>query len=195
MRKLTFILVLYINSIYSQDKSNELSISGNLKVLFGVENIIIPEDLIIELNPTHHFSKIDSVGNYKFENLESGVYKIQINNFNIKPQQFKVELKKESITNFNIVVFADCELNKKIAEIDIRDNKSKLLLVGSIAPIVYNNQDKFEKKYNIRYYDFGCTPPNEECVIQYNKTIFADLDKKYGKKWRKEVRKDVIGLK
>ena len=61
--------------------------------------------------------------------------------------------------------------------------------------IAIEYQDKFEKKYNIEYYDFGCTPPNEECVIQYNKTIFANLDKKYGRKWRKEVRKDVIGLK
>lgn len=194
MRKLTFILILFINSIYSQDKLNGLSISGNLKVLFGFENIIV-DNLIIELNPNHHFSKIDNFGNYKFENLESGIYKIRINDFNIKPEEFKVELKEKSISNFNIVVFADCAVNKEIAEIDIKNDKPRLLIIGSIAPVVYKNQDKFEKKYNIKYYDFGCTPPKEECVIQYNKTIFADLDKKYGRKWRKEVRKDVVGLK
>lgn len=194
MRKLTFILLFFINSIYCQDKSNGLSISGNVKVLFGFENII-PENLLIELNPDNKFCKIDSLGNYKFEDLESGIYELEINDFNLNSEKHKVEIVSKSITDFNIVVFAKCEVNKEVAEIDIKKNKSKLLLIGSIAPIIYSNQYKFEKKYNIEYYDFGCITPNEECVIQYNKTIFADLDKKFGKKWRKEVRKDVIGLK
>lgn len=194
MRKLTFIIILFINSIYSQNKSDGLSISGNIKVLFGFENII-PENLLIELNPNNKFSTIDSLGNYKFENLSSGIYELEINNFNLNSEKYKVEIVSESITDFNIVVFANCKVNKEVAEIDIKKNKSKLLLIGSITPIIYSNQNKFEKKYSIEYYDFGCTPPSEECVIQYNKTIFADLDKKYGRKWRKEVRKDVIGLK
>ncbi|KGO85210.1 FEKKY domain-containing protein [Flavobacterium suncheonense] len=193
MRKIVFISFLFINSIYSQDKSNGLSISGNLKVLFGLE-LTTPKNALIELTPSRKVVDIDSVGNYKFENLKSGIYKIQVIDFNIKPKEFSVELKDESITNFNLLINADCEVNKEIAEIDIQNKKPRLLLIGSIAPIFYSNQGKFEKKYEIKYYDFGCTPPSEECVIQYNKTVFDYLDKKYGRKWRKEVRKDVIGL-
>ncbi len=194
MRKITFILFLFINSIYSQNKSNGLIISGNLKVLFGLE-LITPKNALIKLTPNLQITDIDSLGNYKFENLKSGVYKIQVVDFNIKPKEFNVELKNESITNFHLIISADCEVNKEIAETDIKKKKPRLLLIGSIAPMIYKNQGEFEKKYNIEYYDFGCTPPSEECVIQYNKTVFEYLDKKYGQNWRKEVRKDVIGLK
>jgi hypothetical protein len=193
MRKSVFILLLYINSIYSQDKSNGLSISGNLKVLFGLE-LITPKSISLELRPNLKIADIDSLGNYKFENLKSGVYNIKVIDFNIKPKEFEVELKDKSITNFDLLITSDCEINKEIAEIDIKLKKPRLLLIGSIAPIIHHNQGEFEKKYNIEYYDFGCMPPNEECVIQYNKTVFNYLDKKYGRKWRKEVRKDVIGM-
>jgi hypothetical protein len=194
MRKIAFILFLFINSIYGQDKSNNLSISGNLKVLLGLD-LIKPKNAIIELSPNLLITDIDSLGNYKFENLKSGIYKIKVLNFNIQPQEITVELKDKSITDFNLVFTSDCEVNKEIAEIDIEKKKPRLLLIGSIAPITYKNQGVFEKKYNIKYYDFGCTSPSEECAIQYNKTIFDYLDKIYGRKWRKEVRKDVIGLK
>ncbi|MCK8143437.1 hypothetical protein MW871_16215 [Flavobacterium sp. I-SCBP12n] len=107
MRKLTFILLFFINSIYCQDKTNGLSISGNVKVLFGFENII-PENLLIELNPDNKFCKIDSLGNYKFEDLESGIYELEINDFNLNSEKHKVEIVSKSITDFNIVVFAKC---------------------------------------------------------------------------------------
>ena len=194
MRKIAFILFLFINSIYGQDKSNNLIVSGNLKVFFGPE-LATPKSATIELTPNLEIVDIDSLGNYKFENLKSGIYKIRVINFNLKPQEFIIELKDKSITDFHLIITADCEVNKEIAEIDIENKKPRLLLIGSIAPIIYNNQCIFEKKYNIEYYDFGCLPPSEECVIQYNKTVFNYLDKKFGRKWRKEVRKDVIGLK
>ena len=50
---------------------------------------------------------------------------------------------------------------------------------------------KFERKYKIDYFDFGCTPAPSDCIKEYNEKVFELLDKKYGKEWRKNVRKDV----
>jgi len=72
--------------------------------------------------------------------------------------------------------------------------KTKLLLIGGEAPIIYSSQRKFERKYKVRYYDFGCLAPYKQCVISYNETIFDYLNKKYGVKWRIEIRNDVIGF-
>ena len=67
-------------------------------------------------------------------------------------------------------------------------------MAGGIAPVVYIHQNKFEKEFNIVYHEFGCVAPNHDCILKYNQVIFKYLDTKYGKRWRKEVRKDVIGL-
>ena len=53
----------------------------------------------------------------------------------------------------------------------------------------------FENKYQIYYYDFGCTGPNSDCVRKYNEFVFNHLTELYGNKWKKEIRNDVIGLK
>jgi hypothetical protein len=87
------------------------------------------------------------------------------------------------------------EVSTNQARQDIEQGKAKLLLVGGIASIHYEGQEVFEKKYKVSYYDYGCTPPDEKYVKEYNKAIFAYLDKQYGRKWRKQVRKDVIGYK
>ena len=51
----------------------------------------------------------------------------------------------------------------------------------------------FEDKYNIKFYEQGCIGSN--CAKEYNEIIFDYLFKKYGKKWTKQIRKDVIGFK
>ena len=67
---------------------------------------------------------------------------------------------------------------------------------GGIAPIIYTTDKDFQEKYHVGYNVFGCIAPDlDECLKVYNKTIFEYLDKTYGKKWRRDVRKDVIGLK
>ncbi|AKD03681.1 hypothetical protein PKOR_11765 [Pontibacter korlensis] len=67
-------------------------------------------------------------------------------------------------------------------------------MVGSIAPVIYKNQHRFERKYKVQYFDFGCTPPAYECIEECNKTVFNYLDSKYGGKWRREVRPNVMFL-
>jgi hypothetical protein len=62
MRKIAFILFLFINSIYGQDKSNNLIVSGNLKVFFGTE-LATPKSATIELTPNLEIVDIDSLVN------------------------------------------------------------------------------------------------------------------------------------
>ena len=87
------------------------------------------------------------------------------------------------------------EVSAKQAQQDIEQGKAKLLLVGGIASVHYEGQEVFEKKYKVSYYDFACNSPEEKNIKEYNKAIFTHLDKQFGKTWRKEIRKDVIGYK
>lgn len=79
---------------------------------------------------------------------------------------------------------------------DIQQHQAQLIIRGGFVPVRMTAKDTtFIKRYKVSFYDSGCVlPDSEECVIAYNKTVFQHLDKRYGKKWRRQVRKDVMGL-
>ena len=194
MKKLALIILLISIPLFGQSNSNKFSVSGNLKVYFGKE-LLTPQFASIVLLPNNHITEIDSTGNYKFDNLKNGTYKIMVIDYNPEPKEFKFEIKSSSISSFDLIVDANCEVSKEIAEQDIQNDKPRLLLISGIAPYVSVEDSKFAKRYGIIFQDFGDTPPAESCVKQYNSTVFDFLDKKFGKKWREEVRGDVVGLK
>lgn len=193
MTKLTLIILLINVTLFGQTKTDEFSVSGNLQVFFG-NDLLIPEIASVVLLPNNRITEIDSIGNYKFENLKNGIYKIMVIDYNPEPKQFEFEINSASVPDFNLIVNANCEVDKEIAKRDIQNDKPRLLLISGIAPWISQEDGKFAKKYGIQFQDFGDTPPAEECVKQYNKTIFEFLDNKFGRNWRKEVRDDVIGL-
>ena len=80
----------------------------------------------------------------------------------------------------------------KLAQTDISKGKIKFLIMGGFAPKHYQGEAVFEKKYKIKYYQFGCVLPESISIADYNKVVASYLDGKYGKVWRKEVRKDVV---
>lgn len=84
---------------------------------------------------------------------------------------------------------------REFAKSDIANQKMFLLLSSGISPIVYSTDLRFENDFKIKYLESGCTGPKEEFAIEYNNTIFNYLTDKYGTKWKKDVRKDVSGLK
>lgn len=88
-----------------------------------------------------------------------------------------------------------CEQIDEWIKADFKNKNVYLFLQGGIAPIEYTTDKDFENKYGIYFYDFGCVPPTEKCVIEYNSQVFDYLTKKYGKKWKREIRNDVIGFK
>lgn len=84
---------------------------------------------------------------------------------------------------------------KLLAKIDIENDIPFLLLHSGIGVVVYTTDDAFEKKYQVYYHDFGCLGSFEEMMIAYNETIFEYLDLTYGSRWRRLIRKDVVGFK
>lgn len=186
--KLTLILVCGIS--YSQ-----VEIIGYVKS--SITDLRPISDIYIEQLKSgkpvlERMTMADSTGFFRIENLEPNkLYEIKLSAFGYKDQVFEIKT-NEGITKTTLTLEAGCEYSKEQANKDWENGKPKLLLVGSIAPIANSPSDtKFEKKYGIEYFDFGCSPPIEECLKIYNERIFELMDKKYGMKWRKKVRSDV----
>ncbi|MEO6820643.1 MAG: hypothetical protein ABI266_09540 [Ginsengibacter sp.] len=124
------------------------------------------------------------------------IYIIALINFSLlmhSDNQFK-NLNTDFSTNNNKT--QDCHnFSREKALIDIQSKKPEILLHGGIVSVIKITDKGFEKKYKLLFRDLGCVVPDKiECLIAYNKAVFAYLDKTYGKEWRKEIRNDAIGL-
>ena len=102
---------------------------------------------------------------------------------------------KNTVEKINFIDPETCEQIDELIKTDFKNDNVYLFLNGGIAPVEYTTDKDFENKYGIHFYDFGCEPPNEKCVIEYNSRVFDYLTETYGKKWKREIRDDVIGFK
>mgnify|MGYP000486181877 CR=1 FL=1 len=183
---LNLILILVCGISFGQTE-----ITG--KVISGISGKIPISDIYVqELITKQPLIMADSLGNFRIEYLEPNKkYIVEISVFGYGKQKFDVQT-KSGINNVTFELKADCKYNAERAESDWRNGKANLLLVGSIAPTANTSSDnRFEKKFGIKYFDFGCEPPIDECLKEYNERIFELMDKKYGMKWREKVRSDV----
>lgn len=105
----------------------------------------------------------------------------------------------EGQDNFSLATTPDCTQR---AVNDIENQDARLLIYYSYegekhlySGAFYANQHEFEEKYGITYKLYEITDENKQCVKNYNKQVFQHLRKEFGRKWKKEVRKDVFGLK
>jgi hypothetical protein len=143
----------------------------------------------------------DENGCFCFKNIKKGAVKLNIKFFKLDVDTVLLFSEKDSIflnfeVNLKMIVCRSIlwGINDSIAQIDIIEGRPRLILKGGMVVSKIHGQEIFEANYGIKYYDFGCISLDEESITSYNKVIFKFLDKKYGKKWRKEVRKDVVGL-
>lgn len=104
-------------------------------------------------------------------------------------------INSDSPSEFRLLMLENCKNAYIIADQDIEKNTIQLLIVGGIAPSVYPSDQVFELKYQVLYYDYGDLAAKGECMFIYNSKVFDYLTENYGNTWRKEVRKDVYGLK
>ncbi|PTR01089.1 hypothetical protein C8P68_101320 [Mucilaginibacter yixingensis] len=110
------------------------------------------------------------------------------------------QLSDDELNNSTFVkmAFADtarnCESMDEWFKKDVKKGTIFLFLQGGIVPAIYLSDKKFEDKYNVHFEDFGCSAPDYQCITRYNIHAFQYLTNLYGKKWMKEIRKDVIGF-
>jgi len=123
------------------------------------------------------------------------ILEISVGNYDKLEYDYKSEWTKRKKPK-SIVVSGKCKINKKKAKQDWKNGEAKLYLFGGIAPIENSKKDeKFERKFKVKYLDFGCDAEIYECISEYNEYIFKILDIKFGQKMRKLIRKDIVGFK
>ncbi|MFT2011510.1 carboxypeptidase-like regulatory domain-containing protein [Pontibacter sp. 13R65] len=195
MKKIKILLLITMGPFiaFAQGQGGSYSISGRVNLIIGLDMVPAQEALVTVKN-SGQVATTDSLGIFMLENLQLGKHQLQVLGASFPAIDTSLTITEASITGLSLLAVADCSINKNIAQRDIKKKEPRLLIMGGIAPVVYVHQEKFEKKYDVKYYDFGCVAPNEKCIEQYNQVVFKYLDSKYGKKWRKEVRKDVVGM-
>jgi hypothetical protein len=133
----------------------------------------------------------DSLGLFKVTGLAKGRYRL-VNSALHVDTPFSIPRQSENVLIVNV---SSCSFGSAKAQKDIKAGKPMLLLSGGLAPVSSPKEDNFEKRYTVKYHDFGDAPQNIKCSAAYNNIVFAFLDKKFGKSWRRDARADVIGLK
>lgn len=188
---LTFLLNCGIG-ISQTENPKEILISGT--IISEVNNKPL-KDAYITINSTGNIS--DENGNFEF------IYKLKKKDslLTIKFSGLGYETVEKSfstneITNqiFNIILKPRFGLNREKALADIKNGEINILESSGIAPVFYKSDSKFSKKYNVNFVEYGCEAIAWESLYEYNRAVFEYLDKKYGTKWRRKIRKDIIGL-
>jgi len=141
-------------------------------------------------------TEADEKGHFEISpKQKKDTYKLTIyaGSHKVRTYEYKLEWTKRKHPK-SIVVFSNINASKEIAMEDFRMGELKLYIMGGIAPTANSKKDKrLEKKYNFKYYDLGCETATEEAVLQYNERAITLLRLRYGKKWEKHIRKDIVG--
>jgi len=170
------------------------SVSGRVKVVVGTDTLIPVKRPVVMIKDTKIGSLTDSLGNFAITHLDTGAVHIQVLGYGYKTDSI-VRIDNSSVDSLMLYAQAECSVNGAFAEMDIQDENMCLIVATGIVPVEETPQDSiFEQKYGILFYDYGHLTPAMECMIQYNRTIFDHLDFKFGTVWRREIRRDVLGL-
>jgi CarboxypepD_reg-like domain len=189
----TYILTL-LTLFFKSQTLDTFKISGVVVSAFNKKSI--PHGTIMFTRTNGY--QCDSLGKFTIYGLAKGQHKLTFSTFGYPSTDTILTIDNDNILNFTWTINTTCNgnYNTQSALDDIKQGKVNLLIFGGIAPVIYATDKDFKEKYKIGYDVFGCVAPDmDECLMLYNQTIFEYLDKTYGKKWCKEARKDVIGLK
>jgi len=189
---LTYFLALLTLMTFAQ-KADTLHISGIL--ISANTNKLISDGRINFLPKKAVLS--DSAGHFIIYGLCKGQYKLSFSALGYDNRDTIININNGNVDNIVWIITTDCSgFNAVKALKDIKENKAHLLLYGSIAPVIRPSDKEFKDKFGVAYMIFGDDETvREECKKSYNQVVFDYLDIKFGKKWREEVRKDIVGYK
>lgn len=79
---------------------------------------------------------------------------------------------------------------------DSINNTLHIFSMSGPDPVAFSKKDSlFEKKYCVKYVLFGCESDYDfEDMYEYNIKVERYLDRRFGKKWRLELRDDAVGI-
>ncbi|SRX56139.1 hypothetical protein [Aequorivita sp. CIP111184] len=196
MKKL-ILTILFLNSIigFSQnEKSNEIAING---IVLSEVNGKPLENVYVNYKSRYQYSATDEKGkfDYKYKIREKdSLETIELTALGYENIDTIIRVDKPREYRFEFVMKPRFGLNREKALEDIKNGKVNILESSGIAPVFYKSDTKFAKKYNVNFVEYGCEAVASESLNEYNRTVFEYLDKKYGKEWRKKIRKDIVGL-
>ncbi|MPM02981.1 hypothetical protein SDC9_49240 [bioreactor metagenome] len=145
-------------------------------------------------------------GEFEFDSLLSGNYRLYGQYFHFYKFDTTITV-SGNIEQFILPQVRDSSLgeywlypshyNTQGALHDIENKTMEIILeINGARDYSLSEKDTlFENKYQVEYRFEGCEVLPEQDNVGYNREIFRHLDQLYGKRWRKSVRKDAIGLK
>ncbi|WP_422350105.1 hypothetical protein [Flagellimonas sp.] len=139
----------------------------------------------------------DQGGNFKFEYLAESmpdILRVKVSSMGYTDHEFDYPSKQTDLNNLVITLSLYPKIDGTTAIEDINNGKVQFLLSGGIAPTIYSTDRKFTRKYGVDFYEFGCQVISMKSLQLYNSEVAKYLDNKYGKKWRSEVRDDLVGI-
>ena len=187
----TYFLTL-LTSVAIAQNVDTLKISGTLissytnEPISGATIVFAPKKAVLS----------DSIGQFLIRGLNNGQYKLSFSALGYDTHDTIINIDHSNVDNIKWVITTTCsDFNVDQAFKDIKEHKAHLLLYGSIAPSTGPADKEFRRKFGVAYIIFGDDETTrEECKKIYNRVVFDYLDKKFGDTWRREVRKDVVGL-
>lgn len=189
MKKFIFLILNLLTII---NFNAQVKLEG--KIISAKTKLNPSEEIVITVRETKEIVFTDSLGNFTLSKLDKNRrYSIELTSFLYGKVNIEFETQSNNQIQKTFEVDANCDFDSETARSEWKNKTAKLYLIGSIAPIANSKNDKkFEKKYNLKYFDFGCTPAPLECIIEYNKQILRLMEMEYGEEWKKEIRKDVV---
>ena len=139
----------------------------------------------------------DEEGRFNFEYIHHstlGELRLQVSALGYRTQEFDYPSGDINFQDLIITLSLFPEIDDETAREDIKSGKVQFLLSGGIAPVIYKSDKKITRKYGVSFYEYGCEAISNESLRRYNEVVAEYLDHRYGEKWRKEVRNDIIGL-
>lgn len=142
MKAIVLILILVANRLVAQTDS--LTIEGD--VVWTVTNEPMEDVTVRLLDGNVRQVNTDSLGFFKFKTARHDKVVVRISALGHGTKDTIVELNNNSISNLKLKFATPCKFNAHKAQIDIKKGQSKLLMIGGLAPVVFEGQESFEDK-------------------------------------------------